>query len=79
MIDRELCGCVLPVGVCVVVCYLDGPEKVGFLPAIVHESCDGHSVGEVVDKRHVVDKVVSLTDAQDQDGGNALWDIKHYI
>ena len=53
--------------------YLDGSGQVGSGLAEVEEAGDGDPVGQVVDEGHVVDQVVCLSDAQDDDGGDALW------
>lgn len=56
--------------------YLDGSEHVGFLLAEVEETSNGYSIGQIVDKGHVVDQVVCLSNAQDDNGGNALWEME---
>lgn len=52
--------------------YLDGSEQVGFLLAEVEETSNGYPIGQKIDEGHVVDQVVHLSDAQDDDGGEAL-------
>lgn len=52
--------------------YLDGSEQVGFLLAEVEETSNGYPIGQKIDEGHVVDQVVCLSDAQDDDGGEAL-------
>lgn len=56
--------------------YLDGSVQVGFLLAEVEETSNCDSIGQIVDKGHVVDQVVCLSNAQDDNGGNALWEMK---
>lgn len=56
--------------------YLDGPDQVGFFLAEVEETSNGNSIGQIVDKGHIVDQVVCLSNAQDDYGSNALWEIK---
>lgn len=56
--------------------YLDGSEQVGSFLAEVEEASNGYAIGQKVDKGHVVDQVVCLSDAQDEYGGNALWEVK---
>lgn len=56
--------------------YLDGSGQVRFLLAEVEEPGDRHSIGQIVDKGHVVDQVVHLSNAQDDNGGNALREMK---
>lgn len=52
--------------------YLDGSDQVGSLLAEVEETSNGDSIGQIVDKGHVVDQVVCLSNAQDEYGGEAL-------
>lgn len=56
--------------------YLDGSGQVRFLLAEVEEPGNRHSIGQIVDKGHVVDQVVHLSNAQDDNGGNALREMK---
>lgn len=56
--------------------YLDGSDQVGSFLAEVEEASNGHAVGQIVDKGHIVDQVVCLSDAQDDYGGKALWEGK---
>lgn len=56
--------------------HLNGPVQLGLFPAVVKQASDGDPVGEVVDERDVVDQVVRLSDAQDHNGGSALWEIQ---
>lgn len=52
--------------------YFYGSGQVGFLLAEVEETGDCYSIRQVVDKGHVVDQVVCLSDAKDDDCGDAL-------
>lgn len=56
--------------------YLDGSGQVGSRLAEVHEAGNGYPIGQIVDKGHIVDQVVCLSNAQDEYGGNALWEVK---
>lgn len=56
--------------------YLDGSGQVWFLLAEVEEPGNRHAIGQIVDEGHVVDQVVHLSNAQDDNGGNALWEMK---
>lgn len=52
--------------------YLDGSVQVGFLPAVVQQTCDGDAVRQVVDEGDVVDQVVCFSNAEYNNGGSAL-------
>lgn len=52
--------------------YLNWSEQVGLLPAVVQQAGDRDAVRQIVDEGNVVDKVVCLSDAEDDDGGGAL-------
>lgn len=56
--------------------YLNGSGQVGFLLAEVEETSDCYSIRQVVDKGHVVDQVVCLSDAKDDNCGDALQEKK---
>lgn len=56
--------------------YLDGSGQVGSLLAEVEEASNGYTIGQIVDKGHIVDQVVCLSNAQDDYSGNALWEMK---
>lgn len=56
--------------------YLDGSGQVGFLLAEVEQTGNGYSIRQVVDKGHVVDKVVCLSKTQYDYGGNTLWKMR---
>lgn len=45
--------------------YLNGPIKVWLFPSVVQKASDGDPIGEVVNKRHVIDEIMSLSNAQD--------------
>lgn len=52
--------------------YLDGSVQVGFLPAVVQQTCDSDAIRQVVDKGDVVDQVVGFSNAEYNNGGSAL-------
>lgn len=54
--------------------YLDGSDQVGSLLAEVEEASNSYAVGQIVDKGHIVDQVVCLSNAQDDYCGKALWE-----
>ena len=56
--------------------YLDGSDQVWSLLAEVEKASNGYPIGQIVDKGHIVDQVVCLSNAQDDYGGHALWVMK---
>ena len=52
--------------------YLDGPVEVRLLPSVVQKTSNSDPIGEVVNKRHIVYQVMSLSNAQDENGGCTL-------
>ena len=56
--------------------YLNGSGQVGPLLAEVEEAGNGYPIGQIVDKGHIVDQVVRLSNAQDDYGGSALSEMK---